>query len=346
MKRLFITLFAVFLVALSFAQTAPKFSYQAVVRNVSNELVANDSVWVTIQFYNHAVAGDAVYSENHHVSTNRNGLMSLLVGEGENPVGDLSRVTWGDALVRTIITLRGGYTVSDVKPITAVPLACYAEQISLQALEEHLGSTNLVSADALRDTLLRYVTAAGLSDTLVNYVTVPSLTDSLSRYITVAGLSDTLVNYVTVPSLTDSLSRYITAAGLSDTLVNYVTVPSLTDSLSRYVTAAGLSDTLENYVTETALGAIIQSIMMELDELKSVTTTIEEFIVPSVPSNGFELSHSPMANRSVVMYVNGVCISDQSYSVINQHLTYIPHLNGDKLLEPDDRIQIYYHYHR
>ncbi len=320
MKRLFITLFAVFLVALSFAQTAPKFSYQAVVRNASNELVANDSVWVTIQFYNHIVAGDAVYSENHRVNTNRNGLMSLLVGEGENPVGDLSRVTWGDALVRTIITLRGGYTVSDVKPITAVPLACYAEQISLQALEEHLGSTNLVSADALRDTL--------------------------SRYVTTAGLSDTLVNYVTVPSLTDSLSRYVTAAGLSDTLVNYVTVPSLTDSLSRYVTVAGLSDTLVNYVTETALGAIIQSIMTELAELKSIATIIEEFVVPSVPSNGFELSHSPMANRSVVMYVNGVCISDQSYSVINQHLTYIPHLNGDKLLEPDDRIQIYYHYHR
>lgn len=294
MKRLFITLFAVFLVALSFAQTAPKFSYQAVVRNVSNELVANDSVWVTIQFYNHAVAGDAVYSENHHVSTNRNGLMSLLVGEGENPVGDLSRVTWGDALVRTIITLRGGYTVSDVKPITAVPLACYAEQISLQALEEHLGSTNLVSADALRDTLLRYVTAAGLSDTLVNYVTVPSLTDSLSRYVTTAGLSDTLVNYV----------------------------------------------------TEADFGTAIQNIMTELAELKSIATIIEEFVVPSVPSNGFELSHSPMANRSVVMYVNGVCISDQSYSVINQHLTYIPHLNGDKLLEPDDRIQIYYHYHR
>jgi len=154
------------------------------------------------------------------------------------------------------------------------------------------------------------------------------------------------VNYVTVPTLSDSLSRYVTAAGLSDTLVNYVTVPSLADSLSRYVTAAGLIDTLTNYVTEADFGTAIQSILMELEALKSIVTTIEEFVVPSVPSNEFELSHSPMADRSVMMYINGVFISDHSYSVNHQQLTYIPHLNGDKQLEEGDRIQIYYHYHR
>ena len=203
-----------------------------------------------------------------------------------------------------------------------------------------------MTVPSLADSLSRYVTAVGLSDTLVNYVTISSLSDSLSRYVTAAGLSDTLVNYVTVPSLADSLSRYVTAAGLSDTLVNYVTVPSLADSLSRYVTAAGLSDTLVNYVTEVDFGTAIQSILMELEELKSIATTIEEFVVPSVPYNEFALSHSPMANRSVMMYINGVFISDHSYSVTNQQLTYIPHLNGDKQLEEGDRIQIYYHYHR
>ena len=171
---------------MTLAQTAPKFSYQAVVRNAANELVANDSVSVRIQFYNHEVSGNAVYSELHHVTSNRNGLLSLLVGEGEDSDGDLLQVTWSDALVRTEITMRGGYIVSDVKPITTVPMAFYAEHIPLQALEEHLGSTNLVSADALRDTLTHYVTASGLTDTLAGYVTRPELSDSLSRYAAAA----------------------------------------------------------------------------------------------------------------------------------------------------------------
>ena len=201
-------MFAVFLLSLTVAQTAPKFSYQAVVRNVSNELVANDSVSVRIQFYNHEVSGNAVYSESHHVTSNRNGLISLLVGEGEDPVGDLLQVTWSDALVRTEITLRGGYIVSDVKPVTAVPMAFYAEQIPLQAIEEHLGSTNLVSADALRDTLAHYVTTSGLTDTLASYVTRPELSDSLSRYAAAAaGLLDTLAHYVTTSGVAGPVAR-------------------------------------------------------------------------------------------------------------------------------------------
>lgn len=255
MKRVLIFLFAILLFSLALAQTAPKFSYQAVVRNAANELVANDSVSVRIQFYNHAVSSSVVYSELHHLTSNRNGLISLLVGEGESPVGDLSQVTWNDAVVRTEITLRGGHTVSDVKPVTAVPLACYAEHIPLQALEEHLGSTNLVSADALRDTLAYYVTTTGLTDTLANYVTVAGLSDTLSNYVTEPELSD----YVTASALSDSLARYVTAtAGLLDTLAYYVTTSGLTDTLANYVTRGELSgyvvdSELSSYVTESEL---------------------------------------------------------------------------------------------
>ena len=332
MKRVFTFLFAVFLFTLVGAQTAPKFSYQAVVRNASNELVVNDSVSVRIQFYNHEVSGNAVYSELHHVTSNRNGLISLLVGEGEEAVGDLSQVTWQDAVARTEITLRGGYSVSDVKPVTAVPLAFYAERIPLQALEEHLGSTNLVSADALRDTLFHYVTASGLSDTLTNYVTRPELRDSLERYAAAA------------EGLLDTLSHYVTTSGLSDSLANYVTLPALSDGLNNCPTRSELSDSLAHCVPLADYEDALAGIMAALTDFRSVTTAMEEWTVPTVPTNLFLLNAEPLSGRASILYINGVCVSARAYNVNDRQLTYIPDFNGGKELEEGDRIQFYYHH--
>ena len=217
MKKAFTSLFAVFLFSLALAQTAPRFSYQAVVRNAANELVADDSVEVRVRFYNHDVSGVAVYSERHSVVSNSNGLISLMIGKGTEVMGNLSLVTWEDTWVSTEITLRGGYSVSDVKPVTAVPFAFFAERIPLQALEEHLGSTNLVSADALRDTLVNFVSVTAFSDTLSNYVTTEGMLDTLSAYVTIEELSGTLNSYVPMSWLPDYVS-----GTLSDSLANYV----------------------------------------------------------------------------------------------------------------------------
>ena len=352
-------MFAVFLFTLVGAQTAPKFSYQAVVRNASNELVVNDSVSVRIQFYNHEVSGNAVYSELHHVTSNRNGLISLLVGEGAERVGDLSQVTWQDAVARTEITLRGGYSVSDVKPVTAVPLAFYTEHIPLQALEEHLGSTNLVSADALRDTLANYVTLPALSDSLNRYVAAAAdLLDTLAYYVTASELTDTLANYVTLPALSDSLNRYVAAAadlldtlayyvttsGLTDTLANYVTLPALSDSLDNRPTRPELSDSLAHYVPLPDYEGALTAIMAALTDLQSVTTAMEEWTVPAVPTNVFLLDAEPLPGRASILYINGVCVSARAYNVNDRQLTYIPDFNGGKELEEGDRIQFYYHH--
>ena len=349
-------MFAVFICSLALAQTAPKFSYQAVVRNASNELVADDTVLVKISFFNHEDSGVAVYSERHSVVSNANGLVSLMIGEGTEISGNLLQVTWDDALVSIEITLRGGYSVSDIRPVTAVPFAYYAERIPLQALEEHLGSTNLVSADALRDTLSHYVTVTGLSDTLLLYATTSALTDTLTHYVTIPLLSDSLGLHPTRPELSDSLARYVTIPLLSDSLGLHPTRPELSDSLARYVTSAALSDSisrcatrpelsdsLANYVTSAALEAALQGLK---DEINAVATTVDNITVTNshITSNQFVLAHSPMASRKALLFINGVLISQNAYNVMGNRVVYIPENNGDKYLEEGDRIQIYYYY--
>lgn len=312
MKKAFTSLFAVFLFSLALAQTAPRFSYQAVVRNDANELVADDSVEVRIRFYNHDVSGVAVYSERHSVVSNSNGLISLMIGKGTEVMGNLSLVTWEDTWVSTEITLRGGYSVSDVKPVTAVPFAYYAEQIPLQALEEHLGSTNLVSADALRDTLVNFVSVTAFSDTLSNYVTTEGMLDTLSAYVTIEELSGTLNSYVPMSWLPDYVS-------------------------------GTLSDSLANYVPRSEWEAAIQSLR---DEIHAVKDAVENIVVTSyqTTSNRFVLEHFPMAERKVLMFINGVFISQSAYTMTENQLLYLPANNGNKGLEEGDRVQIYYYY--
>ncbi len=60
-----------------FAQN-DKISYQAVVRDTENKLVANKNVEVTVNIYN-GTATTAAYTETQAVTTNYNGLISLLI---------------------------------------------------------------------------------------------------------------------------------------------------------------------------------------------------------------------------------------------------------------------------
>ena len=304
MKRFLTTLLFLFSCLLLPAQILPKFSYQAVVRNGANELLSNDTLSVEVVFYNHT-PDEPVYSEWHRVSTNQNGLISLMIGEGRNPVGSLLQVVWNDAFVRTTITMEGGYSVSDVKRVTAVPFAFFSERVSLQAIAEHLDTLNLVSADVLRDSLGSRPTRTELSDSLARYVTVAGLTDTLTRYATLTALRDSLVSRPTRTELSDSLARYVTVD---------VFAPS------------------------------IQQILFEINELKSIKDGIDEFVVPRAPSNSFQLAHPPLQERKVMMFINGVCVSALSCTVVGNHMDYHPENNGYKELVEGDRIQIYYFY--
>ena len=130
-----LTLFAAILL-LAVGATAQKLSYQAVVRNDANELVAGATVQVTVSVLN--ATGDVQYAENHaNVQTNLNGLLSLMIGDG-TPTGTatMADVVWTGASVKTIITLPGGASVTSVTPVNAVPYALYADNVDPSIVED------------------------------------------------------------------------------------------------------------------------------------------------------------------------------------------------------------------
>ena len=85
-----------------------------------------------------------------------------------------------------------------------------------------------------------------------------------------------------------------------------------------------------------------QKLQDQINELQALQETVDMFTVPSSPSNTFILSFTPLPNHPVLMFINGVFISTQAFSLSGNTLTYRYNYNGNKALTEGDRIQIYY----
>ena len=112
-----------------------KISYQAVVRDTENKLVANKDVEVTVNIYNgsETATSDAVYTETQTVTTNLNGLISLMIGP-DVATPAWNSIQWNQARIETTVTLDNTSLGTLKMPLTAVPYALYAKEISPDAV--------------------------------------------------------------------------------------------------------------------------------------------------------------------------------------------------------------------
>lgn len=129
MKKVLFFLMVLFFAANVFAQNGnDRISYQAVVRNSDNRLVHNEELTVTVTVTN-VPGGPVVYSETHNVTSNANGLISLLVGNGTEHTGNWNDIQWKTARLSTRIEKAGNHELvaEQDMPLTAVPYALYAD---------------------------------------------------------------------------------------------------------------------------------------------------------------------------------------------------------------------------
>jgi len=129
MKKIFLFIVLIQNIIL-FAQAPQKMSYQSVVRNANNSLVANQVVGVRISFIEGSEIGAIVYSETHTVTTNANGLFTLGAGSGTPVFGTFASINWSsyDHYIKSEIDPSGGtnYTLTSTKQLLSVPYALYA----------------------------------------------------------------------------------------------------------------------------------------------------------------------------------------------------------------------------
>jgi len=145
---------AVLLSATVFAQTPDKMSYQAVVRNANNNVVANQAVGMQISIVQGSTNGSAIYAETQNPTTNTNGLISIEIGTGTTS-DDFSSIDWanGPFYIKTETDPTGGsnYTITGTSQLMSVPYALYAKT-SGSSIPGPAGTNGLDGIDGINGT--------------------------------------------------------------------------------------------------------------------------------------------------------------------------------------------------
>jgi hypothetical protein len=130
MKRIYILVSTILLSLGAFAQAPQKMSYQAVIRDVQQNIVVNNPVGMKISVLQGSANGTEVYVETHNSTTNSNGLTSLEIGMGNVITGDFSTIDWanGPYFIKTETTIKGGSNlpITGTSQMLSVPFALYA----------------------------------------------------------------------------------------------------------------------------------------------------------------------------------------------------------------------------
>ncbi len=164
MKNCLLTIcFLIFATGL-FAQAPQAFKYQAVARDNSGNLIANQSVGFRISILQNSPTGTSVYSETHTVASNNLGLVNLDLGAGNPVSGTFSTINWGTGnyFVKVELDVTGGsnYLLMGTSQLLSVPYALHAQ------------TANSIANDSDAQTLS--INGSTLSISNGNSVTLPS----------------------------------------------------------------------------------------------------------------------------------------------------------------------------
>ena len=142
MKKVITILLAIIAISTAvMAQVTDGFSYQAVVRNASGQLLSNRNVGVRISIIKGTPDGSEVYNQTFTPTTNNNGLFTIVIGGN----AAFNSINWSTSpyFLHSEIDINGGtnYTLETVQQIHAVPFALHANVAD--SVSEHFVLTEL-----------------------------------------------------------------------------------------------------------------------------------------------------------------------------------------------------------
>jgi uncharacterized protein (TIGR02145 family) len=217
MKKTF-TLFAIIVLTISvFAQSPQKMSYQAVIRNSSDQLVTNHAIGMRISILQGSSTGTPVYVEIQNTITNANGLATIDIGDGTQVTGTFSGIDWsnGTYFIKTETDPTGGinYTITGVSQILSVPYALYSKTAKTADYNDLTNKPVLFDGNWTSLTgkpLFATVATSGNYNDLINK---PTLFDG--TWTNIIGKPTTLAGY----GITNAMSTSHAANGITGTMM-------------------------------------------------------------------------------------------------------------------------------
>ncbi len=132
MKKLFTSILLLITGLTTFAQTPTSFNYQAVLRDASGGILANQQVEIGVAILQGSASGTEVFSETHSVTTNNFGLANLQIGS-VNTTG-MENIDWSSGSYFIQISVDG--TIMGTSQLLSVPFALHAKTVENDKVED------------------------------------------------------------------------------------------------------------------------------------------------------------------------------------------------------------------
>jgi hypothetical protein len=236
MKRLILLSACLCFLSIGMAQVPNSFNYQAVVRNNSGEIIADQNVAFKISILKNTESGSPIYVETHKTMTNKFGLANLKIGTGSAVSGTFSPNGWGSAkhFVKVELDPKGGSSFSHIgtNEFSAVPYAFHAQTVENDQVDDadHDPKNEIQTLD-LSGTQLSLSKGGGT-------VTLPSSgggdnwgTQTVVSDATLSGKGTTANPLSVVGDLTDNQTLSLSGNDLSISRGNKVTLPEAAPSI-------------------------------------------------------------------------------------------------------------------
>jgi hypothetical protein len=106
----------------------PGIPYQAVVRNANGSVAANAAVNTRFTLHQNTADGVVEYQETHTVTTNAQGLMATVLGQGTAVQNTFAAINWANTtkFLQVEVDLWNGYVDLGTQQLMSVPYAMYA----------------------------------------------------------------------------------------------------------------------------------------------------------------------------------------------------------------------------
>ncbi len=128
------------------SQSPQGIPYQAVMRNADGTVMASSAVNLTFMIHDGTANGTVVYQENHALTSNAQGLVNCVVGNGVVSEGNFNSINWGSGGKFLHVMMNGNDL--GTQQMLSVPYALYAGacdiQVSLTGDTLYTGGGNFV----------------------------------------------------------------------------------------------------------------------------------------------------------------------------------------------------------
>jgi len=137
------------------AQVPKKINFQTVVRSKNGTLLTKKTIGVRLSILKSTASGEAIYIETHSLSTDINGLLNLMIGDGVSTKGIFASINWlqGPYFLKSELDLTGSnnYSLVGVTEFLSVPYAMkvitsdtstYTNSVKTLSTGESIGDMN------------------------------------------------------------------------------------------------------------------------------------------------------------------------------------------------------------